>query len=63
MTPVKLGIWYFGCASWLFGLSDRALAAFTDGRVSAQEFLLMGIASGMAIGWLCLVPKIEGGDH
>lgn len=61
MYPIKFGLWSIGVASWIFGISDRALATFTDGRVSAQELSLLFVASFYAGCWLFLVP--EGGDR
>lgn len=31
VANLKNGIWLFGIASWLFGITDRSIASFSDG--------------------------------
>lgn len=56
-------IWTFSLISTAAWTADRAFASFADGIVSTQELLLMAVAAAMAIGWLCLVPNVGGGDR
>jgi len=56
-AKLKNRIWSFGIPSWLFGITDRSVAAFADGHLSAIELLLLGIASCFLVGWLCLKPE------
>lgn len=53
---IKLGIWYFGIASWVFGLTDRTLAALSDGYLSATDLTLLFTAGAFFLGWLSLKP-------
>lgn len=53
---LKNGIWLFGTSSWLFGLSDRSIASFADGHLSAIELMQLFTASFFFIGWLFLKP-------
>ncbi|WP_416674533.1 hypothetical protein [Egbenema bharatensis] len=41
----------------LFGAADRAITIYTDGYVSASEFLQLLIPSLLLLGWLCLRPE------
>jgi hypothetical protein len=34
---LKNGIWLFGLSSWLFGITDRSIASFADGYLSALD--------------------------
>lgn len=55
----KNGIWLFGIPSWLFGATDRIMAAFTDGYVSVIEFVQFVTAILFLMGWLYLKPEPE----
>lgn len=50
------GIWSLGIISWLFGISDRTLAALTDGYLSATDIIQLLTAAFFFAGWLCLKP-------
>ena len=52
----KNGIWLLGVASWLFGITDRSIASFSDGYLSAIEIMQLFTASFFFVGWLFLKP-------
>jgi hypothetical protein len=54
---LKNGIWIFGIPSWLFGLSDRSLAAFADGYISTIEVFQLFTASFFLLSWIYLRPE------
>jgi hypothetical protein len=56
VRSLRSGLWLLGVSFWLFGLVDRSFAAFSDGIVTATEFLLMMTALFFLIGWLLLKP-------
>ncbi len=56
LTQLKTGIWSLGNASWLFGITDRTLAAFADGYLSAVDLVQLFTASFFFVGWLFLKP-------
>ncbi len=56
-AKLKNRIWSFGIPSWLFGITDRSVAAIADGHLSAIELLWLCIASFFLVGWLCLKPE------
>ncbi|MGG6264784.1 hypothetical protein [Leptolyngbya sp. AN10] len=56
LSRLRSGIWIFGISSWLFGLTDRSLAAFMDGYLSAIDIAQLFTASFFFIGWLFLKP-------
>ncbi|SRR5579883_86645 len=51
------GIWLFGIPSWIFGISDRTIAAFSDGYLSPIEVLHLFTASLFFLTWLYLKPE------
>ncbi len=53
---LKTGIWSVGTASWLFGISDRTLAAFMDGYLSAIDIIQLFTAAFFFVSWLFLKP-------
>ncbi len=53
---LKTGIWSVGTASWLFGISDRTLAAFMDGYLSAIDIVQLFTAAFFFVSWLFLKP-------
>jgi hypothetical protein len=57
MSNIKSGIWYLGIASWLFGISDRSLAAISDGFVSGSDLILLFTAAFYFVSWLFLKPN------
>ncbi|AUT04135.1 hypothetical protein CLI64_29205 [Nostoc sp. CENA543] len=53
----KRGVWLFGIPSWIFGITDRSLAALADGSVSVTEIVQMLTTSFFFIVWLYLKPE------
>ncbi|NEQ34411.1 MAG: hypothetical protein F6K04_26075 [Leptolyngbya sp. SIO4C5] len=56
---LRIGIWSFGNAAWLFGISDRTLAAFADGYLSAVDIAQLFTAAFFFISWLFLMPRFK----
>lgn len=56
---LKNGIWSVGIVSWLFGITDRTLAALMDGYLSALDIVQLCTAAFFFVSWLFLKP---GGD-
>lgn len=54
---IKNSIWFFGIPSWVFGISDRSLAALADGYLSPIEILQLLTASFLFFSWLYLRPE------
>ncbi|MCT7951111.1 hypothetical protein NG798_15030 [Ancylothrix sp. C2] len=50
------GIWLLGVSSWLFGITDRSIASFSDGYLSALDLVQLFTASFFFVGWLFLKP-------
>ncbi|BAY22580.1 hypothetical protein NIES2100_23430 [Calothrix sp. NIES-2100] len=59
ILKLKNGIWLAGIPSWLFGITDRSLAAFADGYISALEVFQLFTASFFFLSWLYLRPENE----
>jgi hypothetical protein len=57
ITKLKNGIWLAGIPSWLFGITDRSLAAFADGYLSTLEVFQLFTASFFFLSWLYLRPE------
>jgi len=55
----KSSIWALGIPSWVFGITDRGVAAFADGYLSAIEIAHLFTASFFFISWLFLKPEKE----
>lgn len=53
---LKQGIWFFGVSSWLFGITDRSIACFSDGYLSAIDITQLFTASFFFVSWLFLKP-------
>ncbi|MEX0270569.1 hypothetical protein AB3R30_15610 [Leptolyngbyaceae cyanobacterium UHCC 1019] len=53
---LKQGIWFFGVSSWLFGITDRSIACFSDGYLSALDITQLFTASFFFVSWLFLKP-------
>ncbi|PZO54115.1 MAG: hypothetical protein DCF15_12075 [Phormidesmis priestleyi] len=53
---LKTGIWSVGTVSWVFGISDRTLAAFMDGYLSAIDIVQLSTAAFFFVSWLFLKP-------
>jgi hypothetical protein len=54
---LKTGIWSVGTASWVFGISDRTLAALMDGYLSAIDIVQLFTAAFFFVSWLFLKPS------
>ena len=53
---LKQGIWLLGASSWLFGITDRSIASFSDGYLSPSDVGQLLTASFFFISWLLLKP-------
>ena len=53
---LKQGIWLLGISSWLFGITDRSIASFADGYLSALDIAQLFTASFFFVSWLFLKP-------
>ena len=53
---LKNGIWLFGVSSWLFGITDRSIASFSDGYLSAMDLTQLFTAATFFAAWLFLKP-------
>ncbi len=56
LNNLRTGIWLFGISSWLFGISDRTIASFMDGYLSALDIIQLSTASLFFVSWLFLKP-------
>lgn len=56
LRNLKTGIWLLGISSWLFGITDRTIASFMDGYLSALDIIQLATASFFFVGWLFLKP-------
>ncbi|MEH2156279.1 hypothetical protein [Nostoc sp.] len=57
IDKLKNSIWVFGIPSWLLGITDRSIAAFADGSLSAIEIFQLFTTSFFFISWLYLKPE------
>ncbi|MEH2067406.1 hypothetical protein [Nostoc sp. PA-18-2419] len=53
---LKNGIWLFGLSSWVFGITDRSIASFADGYLSALDLMQLFTAATFFMAWLFLKP-------
>jgi hypothetical protein len=60
MTAARLGIWYAFNAAFLFGISDRSIASFADGYLSAIDLIQLSTAS---LCWVACMFLKPGGDR
>ena len=56
LPVLQKGIWLFGITAWIFGLTDRSIALFADGYLSAIDIVQLFTASFFFISWLFLNP-------
>jgi len=56
LRSLKNGIWFLGISSWLFGITDRTIAALADGYLSALDIIQLFTASFFFVSWLFLKP-------
>lgn len=53
---LKQGVWFFGVSSWMFGITDRSIASFADGYLSALDLTQLFTAATFFVAWLFLKP-------
>ncbi|MDB9376210.1 hypothetical protein [Nodularia sphaerocarpa] len=54
---LKNGIWLFGLSSWVLGITDRSIASFADGYLSALDLTQLFTAATFLTAWLFLKPR------
>jgi hypothetical protein len=54
---LKQGIWLLGISCWLFGITDRSIASFADGYLSALDIAQLFTAAFFFMSWLFLKPN------
>lgn len=57
LAKLRNGIWLLGVSSWLFGITDRSIASFSDGYLSAWDIIQLTTASFFFVSWLFLKPS------
>lgn len=57
LAKLKNSVWVLGIPSWVFGITDRSLASFADGYLSAIEVIHLFTASLFFLSWLYLKPE------
>lgn len=56
LENLRQGIWLLGVLSWAFGITDRSIASFSDGFLSALDIAQLFTASFLFVSWLFLKP-------
>ncbi|GET40091.1 hypothetical protein [Microseira wollei] len=56
LRNLRSGIWLVGISSWIFGITDRTIAALADGYLSAWDIIQLCTASFFFVSWLFLKP-------
>ncbi len=56
LGKLRNAIWLLGISSWLFGITDRSIASFSDGYLSALDIIQLATASFFFVSWLFLKP-------
>lgn len=56
LAKLRNAIWLLGISSWLFGITDRSIASFSDGYLSALDLVQLCTASFFFVSWLFLKP-------
>ncbi|HEY9635181.1 MAG TPA: hypothetical protein V6D14_17395 [Coleofasciculaceae cyanobacterium] len=56
LGKLRNAIWLLGVSSWLFGITDRSIASFSDGYLSALDLIQLSTASFFFVSWLFLKP-------
>ena len=60
LGKLRNAIWLLGVSSWLFGITDRSIASFSDGYLSALDIVQLFTASFFFVSWLFLkTSRIE----
>jgi hypothetical protein len=57
LGKLRNAIWLLGVSSWLFGITDRSIASFSDGYLSALDIVQLFTASFFFVSWLFLKPS------
>jgi hypothetical protein len=57
LSKLRQAIWLLGVSSWLFGITDRSIASFSDGYLSALDIIQLFTASFFFVSWLFLKPS------
>lgn len=57
LGKLRNAIWLVGVSSWLFGITDRSIASFSDGYLSAWDLIQLSTASFFFVSWLFLKPS------
>ncbi len=57
IANLRNSIWVLGIPSFLFGMTDRGVAALSDGYVSFAELFHVFATSFLLISWLYLKPE------
>lgn len=58
LAKLRNAIWLLGISSWLFGITDRSIASFSDGYLSALDLVQLCTASFFFVSWLFLKPTV-----
>lgn len=59
VAKIRNNIWALGVPSWVFGITDRGIAAFADGNVSVIEIFQIFTAALFFLSWLFLKPEAD----
>jgi len=63
LGKLRNAIWLLGVSSWLFGITDRSIASFSDGYLSALDLIQLSTAAFFFVSWLFLKPsRLEKAD-
>jgi hypothetical protein len=54
VSQLKIQVYWLGIVFWGFGLLDRTVAAFADGKISLIEAWVVLVAAVFAGGWVYL---------
>ncbi|MGF1479324.1 MAG: hypothetical protein ACFB4I_07505 [Cyanophyceae cyanobacterium] len=57
VAKLRNSVWSLGIPSWLFGITDRSIAALGDGYISPIEILHILIGTFFFVSWLYLKPE------
>ncbi|MBW4516135.1 MAG: hypothetical protein KME11_13050 [Timaviella obliquedivisa GSE-PSE-MK23-08B] len=57
ISKVRYGVWLFGIFSWMFAVTERCLACFADGALSAPELIPISLVFSLCIVWVHLKPR------
>ncbi|BDA69065.1 hypothetical protein CAL7716_032310 [Calothrix sp. PCC 7716] len=57
VAAFKKNIWLLGTGSWVFGITDRTIASFSDSYLSAIDLTQLFTALFFFVSWLYLKPE------